>query len=134
MTSRPTIDVSTLPAEALGARTPAWWGNALFMCIETSTVCLLLASYFYLWRNYPQSGWPPPRVNQEPTILKPVPNLLWGTLNTLLLVGTVPLAFWVARACRRRFHELERLNVAKPTEAPPDARPTPRPARVRSPC
>src|SRR4051794_27972319 len=103
MTDRPTIDASRLPAEVRDARAPAWWGNALFMCIETSTVCLLLASYFYLWRNYPQSQWPPPRVDQEPTLLKPVPDLLYGTLNAVLLLATVPLAWWVDRACAKRF-------------------------------
>ena len=61
---------------ARDTRSPAWWGNTLFMCIETSDRLPALASYFYLWRNYPQEQWPPPRVDQEPTILNPVPDLL----------------------------------------------------------
>jgi cytochrome c oxidase subunit 3 len=128
VTGRPTIDASRLPAAVRDTRSESWWGNALFMCIETSTVCLLLASYFYLWRNYPQSHWPPPRVDQEPTIFKPVPDLLYGTLNAVLLLASVPLTAWVYRLCGRRFDELERLNVAKPEEAPPDDRPPARPA------
>jgi hypothetical protein len=78
MTARSTIDVSHLPATARDSRSPAWWGNTLFMLIETTTVALLLASYFYLWRNYPQSQWPPSRVDSEPPLLNPVPDLLMG--------------------------------------------------------
>jgi cytochrome c oxidase subunit 3 len=130
MTSRATIDASVLPAAARDTRSPSWWGNTLFMCIETSTVCLVLASYFYLWRNYPQEHWPPPRVDQEPTILKPVPDLLIGTLNVLLLVATVPLARWVDWFCCKRFDELEQLNVSKPSQAPPEKRPEERPRPV----
>lgn len=123
MTGRPTIDAAALPAEARDAHTPAWWGNTLFMCIETSTVCLLLASYLYLWRNDPQTGWPPPRVDRYPAIYRPVPDLLFGTLNAVLLLASVPLAVWLDRLCRRQFDDLDRLHVSKPEEAPPDARP-----------
>lgn len=130
MTPRPTIDVSVLPAAARDSRSPAWFGNALFMCIETTTVALLLASYFYLWRNYPQSEWPPPRVNQEPTLAKPVPDLMFGTLNILLLLGTVPLALRVDAACGRRFDELERLDAAKPSQVAAQSRPPERPRGV----
>jgi cytochrome c oxidase subunit I+III len=52
-TTRPTLDVSQLPTETRDSRSPVWWGNTLFMLIETTTVALLLASYLYLWRNYP---------------------------------------------------------------------------------
>jgi cytochrome c oxidase subunit I+III len=128
--TRPTIDASVLPAEALGSRTPAWYGNVLFMAIETTTVLLLLASYFYLWRNFPQEQWPPPRADKMPAIERPVPDLLYGTLNILLLVATVPLAVVIDRACRRQFEELERLNVSKPEEAPEDVRPAARPLAV----
>jgi cytochrome c oxidase subunit III len=130
MTTRPALDVSHLPAEVRDARAPAWWGNTLFMLIETTTVGLLLASYFYLWRNYPQSQWPPPQPHTDPPLFDPVPDLLYGTLNTLLLLATVPLSLWVDQVCKRRFDELERLNVAKPSEAPEEVRPPERPAGV----
>jgi heme/copper-type cytochrome/quinol oxidase subunit 3 len=129
--ARPTIDVSHLPAESRDSRSPAWWGNTLFMLIETTTVALLLASYVYLWRNYPQSGWPPPAGQHAPPLLKPVPELLVGTLNVLLLLTTVPLMVWVDRACRRQFDALEEANASKPSEAPAGAgRPPERPAVV----
>ena len=102
----------------------------MFMLIETTTVALLVASYFYLWRNYPQSGWPPPQGNTDPPLLDPLPNLFLGTLNTVLLLATVPLMSWLARVCARRFDELEQLNASKPSEVPDEQRPDPRPTPV----
>jgi heme/copper-type cytochrome/quinol oxidase subunit 3 len=128
--TRPTIDASRLPAEVRDGRTPAWWGNVLFMTIETTTVALLLASYFYLWRNYPQDQWPPPQGNTDPPILKPVPDLLLGTVNVLLLVATVPLMRLVDRRCGRQFDDLEKLHATKPSKAPPGKRPPARPRVV----
>jgi heme/copper-type cytochrome/quinol oxidase subunit 3 len=129
---RPTLDVSHLPAESRDSRSPVWWGNVLFMLIETTTVALLLASYVYLWRNYPQSGWPPPATQHDPPILKPVPDLLLGTLNVLLLLVTAGVMVWVDRACRRQFDELERAKAAKPSAVPTGEgpRPSERPAGV----
>ena len=130
--ARPTLDVSHLPAEARDSRSPAWWGNALFMLIETTTVALLLASYVYLWRNFPQSGWPPPAAAHDPPVLKPVPELLVGTLNVLLLIATVPLMAWTDLVCRRQFDRLEQLKASKTEEVPPGMadRPEKRPVRV----
>ena len=116
---RPVIDVSHLPAESRDSRSPSWWGNTLFMLIETTTVALLLASYVYLWRNYPQSGWPPTAARHDPPILKPVPELFVGTVNVLLLLATVPLMLWVDRVCRKQFDALEKANADKPSHAPP---------------
>jgi cytochrome c oxidase subunit 3 len=130
VTIRPTIDVSGLPAEVRDARAPAWWGNVLFMAIETTTVALVLASYFYLWRNFPQAQWPPPQPHTDPPLLKPVPDLLLGTLNVLLLLATVPLVWWVDRACGRQFDRLEKLHAAKPSQAPEGKRPPERPRGV----
>jgi cytochrome c oxidase subunit 3 len=127
---RPVIDVSHLPAESRDSRSPAWWGNVLFMMIETTTVALLLASYVYLWRNYPQSGWPPPATQHDPPLLKPIPALPVGTINVLLLLATVPLMVWVDRVCRGQFDALEKVNASKPSHAPPAERPPDRPPVV----
>jgi heme/copper-type cytochrome/quinol oxidase subunit 3 len=128
---RPVIDVSGLPGEARDSRSPSWWGNVLFMLIETTTVSLLVASYIYLWRNYPRSGWPPTAAEHDPPILRPFPELLWSSINMALLLLTVPLMVWVDRLCRRQFDELEKLNVSEPSQVPA-ARPKPpkRPAAV----
>jgi cytochrome c oxidase subunit 3 len=130
MTTRPTIDSSVLPAEVRDSRAPAWWGNVLFMAIETTTVALLVGSYFYLWRNYPQDHWPPPQPHTDPPILKPVPDLLLGTLNVLLLLAMLPLMVWVHQRCGRQFDELERLHATKPSKAPHSGRPPERPRGV----
>ena len=41
---RRTIDVSHLPEEAFGERSPVWWGNTLMLLIESSTVAILIVS------------------------------------------------------------------------------------------
>jgi cytochrome c oxidase subunit 3 len=112
--ARPAIDISHLPAESRDNRSPAWWGNMLFMLIETTTVALLLASYVYLWRNQPQSGWPPPAAQHDPPILKPVPDLMPGVITVLVLLASVPVMVWVDACCRRQFDALERAHAAKP--------------------
>ena len=51
------IDVSGLPNFGWDERSPVWWGNALLMFIESTTVAILLATYFYLRQNVHE--WPP---------------------------------------------------------------------------
>src|SRR5436305_9955884 len=103
MKSPSLLDVSDLPPAALDARAPAWWGNMLLLAIETTTVALLAVSYLYLWRNYPQAQWPPPRVEKNPTILSPVPDLLVGTLNTIVLLASCVVMVFVDRTARKQF-------------------------------
>ena len=116
MTDRPTLDVSHLPAEVRDARAPAWWGNTLFMFIETSTVLLLVASYLYLWRNYPQGNWPPPMSDRDPPLLDPVPDLAFGTANFVLMLLSVPVMMLTMRVAEQQFDDLERANLAKENE------------------
>lgn len=75
-----TLDVSGLAPGAFGHRTLLWWGTLGLMVIEGTAFALAIAVYFYIrLRN---TTWPP---NLPP------PALLWGTLNTLvLLVSAVP--------------------------------------------
>lgn len=74
------IDVSDLPDYAFGHRSTLWWGTAGFMVIEGTAFVLALFAYFYLRSKLPE--WPP---SVAP------PALLWGTLNTLiLLASTLP--------------------------------------------
>jgi cytochrome c oxidase subunit III len=74
------LDVSGLAPGAFGHRTLLWWGTMGLIVIEGTMFVLAVAVYFYLrLRN---STWPP---NLPP------PDLLWGTLNTLvLLLSAVP--------------------------------------------
>jgi len=76
-----TLDVSSLPAGAFGARSLMWWGTAGIMLIEGQAFALAIGVYFYMRTLTP--AWPPDGVAQ--------PALLWGTLNTVvLLLSAIP--------------------------------------------
>src|SRR5947209_19561815 len=98
MTSRPAIDVSHLPPTAFDTRAPVWWGNTLMMFIETTSVALLVVTYFYVRQNFPQ--WPPPRLSANPPLERPLPDLGLATADVLLLLGSVVPAVVVDRADR----------------------------------
>jgi cytochrome c oxidase subunit 3 len=83
--TRSTIDVSGLPLSAIDHRSPIWWGNALLLAIETTMFAILAATYFYLRQNF--ESWPPPQVNFIPPNLHPAPDLLWGTLNLVVILS-----------------------------------------------
>lgn len=75
--SRPLLDVSELPHEAFGHRSALWWGTMGLIAIEGTMFALLMTNYLYLkGRNY---NWPP---GVEP------PDLLWGTVNTIVLIAS----------------------------------------------
>jgi heme/copper-type cytochrome/quinol oxidase subunit 3 len=99
MENRPAIDTTLLPSWAFDTRTPVWWGNTLMLFIETTTVALMIVSYFYLAKNFEQ--WPPPRVDKLPANFNPVPDLSAGTLNIVVLGASCLPMLWVDRAARR---------------------------------
>jgi cytochrome c oxidase subunit III len=71
------LDVSQLPSFAFGHRSPMWWGTMGMIAIEGTVFVLCIMSYFYLYSHSP--SWP---------MTTPAPELLWGTLNTLILLGS----------------------------------------------
>jgi cytochrome c oxidase subunit III len=74
------IDVSQLPSFAFSHRSPMWWGTLGMMAIEGTVFALVVATYFYL-RSHSLT-WP---------ITAPPPDLLWGTLNTaIMLASAIP--------------------------------------------
>jgi cytochrome c oxidase subunit III len=79
LTPRPVIDVSRLPPFAFGARSLLWWGQMGVIAIEGMMFSLLIASYFYLRGR--EQDWPPPPLGP--------PDLLWGTVNTVILLGSL---------------------------------------------
>ncbi len=83
--TRDVIDVADLPPSAIDHRSPIWWGNTLLLAIETTMFVILVASYFYIRQNF--ENWPPPQVNFQPPNLHPVPDLFWGTLNLVVILG-----------------------------------------------
>ena len=78
--SRPVIDVSGLPPVAFGHRSVVWWGTMGLIAAEGTMFALAGAAYLYLKGRSPQ--WPPAYLP---------PDLLWGTLNTVvLLISAIP--------------------------------------------
>jgi cytochrome c oxidase subunit III len=91
VTARPALDVSRLPAYAFGPRGLLWWGTMGIVAIEGMMFAIFLATYFYLRIYVPK--WPP---NLPP------PDLLYGTLNTLILLGSAVPNQWVKHAAERK--------------------------------
>lgn len=95
MTTRTAIDVSPLPTFAFGQRSILWWATLGMILIEGTAFALLGASYVFLRWRVPD--WPP---GVAP------PELVWGTVNTaLMLVSVVPNELTKRAA--------ERLDLAK---------------------
>jgi cytochrome c oxidase subunit III len=87
---RATLDVSGLAPGAFGHRALLWWGTMGLVVIESTMFVLAIAAYFYLrLRN---STWPP---NLPP------PDLLWGTLNTVVLLASAVPNELAKRAAER---------------------------------
>ncbi|MEA2708897.1 MAG: cytochrome c oxidase subunit [Phycisphaerales bacterium] len=99
MQPRATIDASKLPDHAWDAHAPLWWGNLLLVFVETTSMALLFATYFYVRRNFHE--WPPPRINEMPPIVHPVPHLAAATFNTILLLASCLPMYWTDMAARR---------------------------------
>jgi heme/copper-type cytochrome/quinol oxidase subunit 3 len=72
------LDVSELPTFGFGHRSLMWWGTFGLMLIEGMIFALTIAAYFYL-RSHSLT-WP---MNAAP------PELLWGTLNTAVLLASM---------------------------------------------
>jgi heme/copper-type cytochrome/quinol oxidase subunit 3 len=66
---------------AFGHRSLMWWGTMGIVLIESTAFGLAVAAYFYLRSR--SLTWPPSNVTP--------PALLWGTVNTaVLLVSAIP--------------------------------------------
>ena len=98
--SRRTIDVSGLPTAAMDEKSPLWWGNLLLMLIETATLGIMLACYFYVKQNFEQ--WPPPKVDVYPPVLHPTPALGAATADVVLMVLACLPMYWTDMAARRK--------------------------------
>ena len=98
-TPRATIDASKLPDSSWDAHAPLWWGNLMLIFIETTSMALMFAAYFYVRRQFWE--WPPPRVDALPVIGHPVPHLTAGTINALLMLASCLPMYWTNQAARR---------------------------------
>ncbi len=79
MSERRTIDVGTLAPGGFGTRSLMFWGTTGLMFIEGMAFALAIGMYFFLLTRS-TSGWPPGQI--------PPPQLLWGTVNTLVLLAS----------------------------------------------
>jgi cytochrome c oxidase subunit III len=89
--TRPAIDVSTLPAGAFGSRSLMWWGTMGIVVIEGTVFGLAIGSYFFLRTRMP--AWPPGGVVP--------PGLFWGTLNLIILLASMVPNELTKRAAER---------------------------------
>jgi cytochrome c oxidase subunit III len=76
--SRPMIDVRSLPEYAFGNRGLLWWATFGLIAVEGTMFALLLTSYLYIKGRNPD--WPPGFFP---------PDLIWGTLNTGVLLASL---------------------------------------------
>jgi heme/copper-type cytochrome/quinol oxidase subunit 3 len=108
---RRTIDVWGLPNVALDTRAPLWWGNLLAISIETTTIALLLATYFYTRRNF--HAWPPARVMRQPILYHndANPDLGFATTELILVLLSIAPMIWVERRARRMEERLTKLGL-----------------------
>jgi cytochrome c oxidase subunit III len=79
MSAERTIDVSGLPTYAFGHRALTWWATWSMIFMEGTMLVILLITYFFLRTAVP--NWPPGTT--------PPPDLVWGTINAAIIVGSV---------------------------------------------
>jgi heme/copper-type cytochrome/quinol oxidase subunit 3 len=90
------LDVSQLPSFGFSHRSLMWWGTLGLMAIEGTVFALAIGVYFYL-RSF-ATRWP---MEDQP------PGLTWGTLNTVLLLGSL----WPAHYAKRAAEALDLRRV-----------------------
>jgi cytochrome c oxidase subunit I+III len=85
------LDVSHLPPGAFGYRSLMWWATTGLMLIEGTVFALAIGAYLYLWSRAP--AWPPGAIRP--------PDLLWSTINTLVLLASAVPNHFTARAAEK---------------------------------
>lgn len=93
-------DLSSLPHHAFGPRSLMWWGVLGFMLIEGTAFLLAGGSYFFLAGHV--RPWPPAA---DP------PDLLWGTLFTLLILLSEIPNVWLKKQARAERDAPVRLGL-----------------------
>src|SRR5437773_1031806 len=91
MKTEAVLDVSGLPSYAYGQRSILWWGTLGFCLIEAAAFALALVAYFYLRGK--TATWPPGAIAP--------PDLLWGTLNTAIMLASCLPNHWAKQAAER---------------------------------
>jgi len=92
MNTRVVLDVSEYPEVVFGPKTPTWWATLGFMLVEGTIFGICVAAFFYLKRNSPD--WPP--AGTAP------PDLLFGTINMVVLLLSLGIAYALQKAAKRK--------------------------------
>jgi cytochrome c oxidase subunit 3 len=87
-----TDSVAELPTHKFGPSSLTWWGILGFMVIEGAAFGLAFAAYFFLMGH--EQGWPPE--GRLP------PNLLWGTLFTIIILLSEIFNTMIKKAAHER--------------------------------
>src|SRR3982751_4708779 len=98
MKERIVADVSRLSLHGTGSASTTWWGTLGFMLIEATGFALAIAVYLYLMSV--AATWP---------VDAPRPDLLPGTIVTLLLLVSVVPNYLVARWAEQQ--DLRKVQV-----------------------
>lgn len=91
MSTRPAIDVSDLPTYVFGHRPLTFWATLSMFVMEGTMFVVLLISYFFLRTRVPD--WPPGPTSP--------PDLLWGTVNTAVILASCAPNYFAERAAKR---------------------------------
>jgi len=94
------LDVGHLPTFAFGHRSPMWWGTMGLIAIETTVFALVVMSYFYLRSHV--DVWPMSQF---------APDLLWGTVNTAIMLASALPNWYAKRAAERLDLQAVRIGL-----------------------
>jgi len=94
------LDVGHLPTFAFGHRSPMWWGTMGLIAIETTVFALVVMSYFYLRSHV--DVWPMSQF---------APELLWGTVNTAIMLASALPNWYAKRAAERLDLQAVRMGL-----------------------
>jgi heme/copper-type cytochrome/quinol oxidase subunit 3 len=90
------LDVREMPSFGFSHRSVMWWGTAGLMAIESTVFALAVVIYFYLRTH--SDVWP---------MRSPPPELLWGTLNTIVMV----VSAWPNQLAKNAATRLDKSGV-----------------------
>jgi len=94
------LDVSNLPSYRYGHHSLMWWGMMGLIAIEGTVFVMAVMAYFYLWSQ--AQSWP---LSAAP------PDLLWGTLNLLVLLASIYPNHWTKRVAEHGDERKMRIGL-----------------------
>jgi heme/copper-type cytochrome/quinol oxidase subunit 3 len=100
MKERVVLDLARLPTHGMQSASVTWWGTLAFMLIEGTGFALVIAVYLYLMSL--GSTWP---------IDAPRPELLWGTLNALILIASLVPNYLLSRWAEQQDLRKVRIGI-----------------------